>query len=310
MKLGRTVAAAALAAAMMMLASAAQAQPAALRLHGTLLAVDPSSKTLEIFKAEAERLSDGTLAFEVVTGTTADNARDAVDEVRTQSTFGIVLGASYMSRLVPEIGVLGLPFVFDNFNQVAHVVKGTVGTLIETKLAAKGFTTLCWMDWAARHVLNAKRPLKTPGDFKGLKLRVQPNETHLAIFRAIGANPVAMDVKDLMPALRQGDLDGLETSYIGMDDLKLYEYDKYFSNSAHVHDLLLFIVNRDVFTSLQPKEQTAIRDAAAIACPQQVEDGGGEGSGCFGAYQGKGDAVRSAAARNARGVAQGDGRRD
>jgi TRAP-type transport system periplasmic protein len=269
MKLGRTVAGAALAAAMMTLAPATQAQTTALRLHASLLAVDPSSKAAEIFKTEAERLSDGTLAFEVVTGTTADGMRELVDEIRTQNTFGVVLNASYLSRLVPEIGALGLPFVFENFNQVARALKGPAGAVIEAKLAAKGFTTLCWMDFSARNVLNAKRPLRTPGDLKGLKLRVLPNETHLAVFRAIGANPVAMDFKDLFAALRQGDIDGLELPYMAVEDLKLYEYDKYLSDSAHVYDLLVFIVSRETLISLQPKEQKAIRDAAAIACPQQ-----------------------------------------
>jgi TRAP-type transport system periplasmic protein len=265
-----SVVGAALAAALLALAPAAQAQSTALRLHGTLLAVDPSSRALEIFKTEAERLSDGMLAFEVATGTPDDGAREVLDEIRNQSTFGIVLSASYLSRLVPEIGVMGLPFVFDNFSQVSRVLKGPAGALIEAKLAAKGFTTLCWMDFGARNVINAKRPIRTPDDLKGMKLRVQPNETHLATFRAIGANPIAMDFNDLLPALRQGDIDGTEVSYIAMEDLKLYEYNKYFSDSAHVRDLLVFIVNRNVFTSLEPKAQMAIRNAAAIACPQQL----------------------------------------
>jgi TRAP-type C4-dicarboxylate transport system substrate-binding protein len=64
------------------------------------------------------------------------------------------------------------------------------------------------MQWGARHVMNSRRPLKALDDFKGLKIRVQPNETHLATFRALGANPVALDLKDIHAALRQGDIDG------------------------------------------------------------------------------------------------------
>jgi TRAP-type transport system periplasmic protein len=269
MKRRCSVASGVLAAAVLAFASTAQAEPTTLRVHGSLLAVDPSSKALEIFKSAAERLSDGTLAFEVTTDPAPNGTRAFVDDIRTQNMFGAVLGASYLSRLVPEIGVLGLPFVFDNFDQVVRALKGPAGAAIEAKLAAKGFTTLCWMNWGALNVLNGKGPLKTPGDIKGLKLRVQPNETKLAIFRALGANPVALDFKDLIPALRQGDIDGLDLPYTAMEDLKLYEYEKYLSNSAHTYDLLVFIVNREVFMGLQPKGQKAIRDAAAIACPQQ-----------------------------------------
>jgi TRAP-type transport system periplasmic protein len=265
----RSVFGAALAAVLLAPGPATQAQPTALRLHSALVAADPASKALEIFKTEAERLSDGRLAFEAVTGTTEEGFRDVVDELRTQTTFGAVLTPSYLSRLVPEIGALGLPFVFDNFTQVSRALKGPAGAVIEAKLAAKGFMTLCWMDLGARHVLNAKKPLRTLDDFKGVKIRVQPNETYLAIFRAIGASPVAMDFKDVFTALRQGDIDGLELPYPAMEDLKVYEYGKYVSDSAHVYDLVVFLLDRKVFTSLPPKDQKAVRDAAAIACPQQ-----------------------------------------
>jgi tripartite ATP-independent transporter DctP family solute receptor len=269
MKRKCSIAGATLVAAVLAFASTTQAEPTTLRVHGSLLAIDPSSKALKIFASEAERLSDGTLAFEVTTDPTPNGTRGLIDEIRNQNIFGIVVGASYLSRMVPEIGVLGLPFVFDNFDQVVRALKGPAGATIEARLAAKGFTTLCWMNWGALNVLNGKGPLKTLGDIKGLKLRVQPNETKLAIFRALGANPVAMDFKDLIPALRQGDIEGLDLPYTAMDDLKLYEYEKYLSNSAHTYDLLVFIVNGKTFMSFQPKVQKAIRDAAAIACPQQ-----------------------------------------
>jgi TRAP-type transport system periplasmic protein len=270
MKLGYSVVAAALAAIMVAIAPAAtQAQSTVLRVHGTYIAEDPTSKAMLIFKTEAERLSGGALEFEVIPNTLSGGARQIIDELRTENAFGIWIAASNMSRLVPEIGALGLPYVFDNFDQLARALKGPAGAIIEAKLAAKGFTTLGWMEWGARNVTNSKRPLRTLDDFNGLKIRVLPNETHLAIYRAIGANPVALDVKDLIPALRQGDIDGQENPYSNMVDYKFYEYAKYVSDSAPVLDLALFLANRKTFMSLPPKEQKAIREAAAIACVQE-----------------------------------------
>jgi TRAP-type transport system periplasmic protein len=269
MRLRCSVAGMTLAAVVLAFAPAAQAQPTTLRLHGHMIASDPSSKAMEIFKTEAERLSGGALGFEVIPGTPVDGGRELVDELRTQNAFGIVLGAPNLSRLVPEIGALGLPFVFGRFDQVARALNGPAGALIEAKLAAKGFTTLCWMDWGVRNVLNSKKPLRTLDDLKGLKIRLPPDETHLAIFRAMGANPVGLDFKDVFPALRHGDIDGVETSYTAIEDLKLYEFEKYLSDSAHVHDLIIFLANKKMLASLAPREQKAIREGAAIACAQQ-----------------------------------------
>jgi TRAP-type transport system periplasmic protein len=274
MKLRYSAVAAALAAAVAVAVAAiapaaAQAQATMLQVYGAYIAEDPTSKAMLIFKAEAERLTGGSLKFEIVPNTIGGGARQIIDELRTQNAFGIWIAASNMSRLVPEIGALGLPYVFDSFDQVARAVKGPAGAMIEARLAAKGFTTLGWMEWGPRNVTNSVRPLKTLADFKGLKIRVLPNETHLAIYRAIGANPVALDVKDLLPALQQGDIDGEENPYSNMVDYGFYKYAKYVSDSAPVLDLALFLANRKTFMSLPPNQQKAIRQAAAIANRQE-----------------------------------------
>ncbi len=282
MKFRRSVTASALTAAVLALSAAAQAQPATLRLHGVYAAEDTSSRAMEIFKAEAERLSGGTLAIELIPDTPGvGGAREVMDEVRTQRVFGTWIGAPGFSRLVPEIGALSLPFVFDNYDQVARALKGPVGASIEAKLAAKGFLVLGWMQWGARHVMNSKRPLKTLDDFNGLKIRVQVNETHLATFRALGANPVALDLKDIHAALRQGDVDGYEGPYLTIYDYKFYEHQKYISDSAHVLDLIVVVVNKQAFMSLQPREQKAIREAAATACAQQWKMTAAEDAGAL-----------------------------
>jgi tripartite ATP-independent transporter DctP family solute receptor len=150
-----------------------------------------------------------------------------------------------------------------------RAVDGTVGKLIEAKLSAKGFTALAWMELGARHVTNAKRPLKTLDDFKGLKIRMQPNETHLATFRALGASPLAMDIKDVYVALQQGHIDGQENPYSVIHANKYFETQKYLSDTGHILDLIVLIANKKTFMSLAPEQQKAIREAARIAAIQQ-----------------------------------------
>ena len=77
-------------------------------------------------------------------------------------------------------------------------------------MADKGFTSLGFMELGPRQVTNSVRPIKTMADLKGLKIRLQPNETHLATFRALGANPLAMDIKEVYSAMEQKVIDGHE----------------------------------------------------------------------------------------------------
>ena len=272
MKFRRAFVGAALAAAVLTLGPEsgpdAQAQPTTLRMRSSFAAEHSSSRAIEIFKAEAERRSGGSIEIEIITDT-GNGAKEVIDAVRTEKVFGICVGAANLSRLVPEVAAMGLPFVFENYDQIGRALEGPVGALLEAKLAAKGFTALGWMQLGSRNVTNSKRPLRTIGDFKGLKIRLQPNELHMAMFRALGANPVAMDVKNLIEALRQGDIDGQENPYAIIYDYQWYEYQKYLSDTAHVLDLIAVVANRKAFMSLQPQEQKAIREAAKIAITQQ-----------------------------------------
>jgi tripartite ATP-independent transporter DctP family solute receptor len=267
MKLWRSIAAAAL--AVLTVELAAQAQPTTLRMRGVFVAEHSSSRAMETFKAEAERRSGGSIAFDLIPDTLGNGAREVLDDVRTEKAFGTWIGSANVARLIPEIGALSLPFVFENYGQVTRALEGPAGRILEARLAAKGYTSLGWMILGARNVTNSKQPLRTADDFKGLRIRLQPNEMHVAIFRALGASPVAMDLKDLYVALRQGDIDAQENPYAIIYDYRWYEHQKYLSDTAHVLDLIAVVANRKMFMSLQPRDQKAIREAAAIASAQQ-----------------------------------------
>jgi TRAP-type transport system periplasmic protein len=256
--------------ATMSLSMPAHAEPVVLRIGNPLVGPDhASSKAVEIFRTELTRRTQGGLdvEFPVVMG--GGSIKELVDGVHTGSLFALPCSIAYLSRLVPEIDALGLPFVFRDANHARRAVEGPAGKLFEAKLNAKGFVPLGWMALGVRQVTNAKRPLKTLEDFKGLRIRVQPSETHMATFRALGANPVAMDFSNVYTALRQGDIDGEETPYTPTYAAKLYEVEKYISDSGHIFDFIVFIANKNAFTAFQPEKQQAIRDAARIAVVEE-----------------------------------------
>jgi TRAP-type transport system periplasmic protein len=270
--------------AAMSLASSVRAEPRILRIGTPFAPQHSSSKALEIFKGELARRTQGALDVEV-SPAMQGGARDLVGELRADTVFAVVLPIAYLSRLVPETEALSLPFVFRNADHARHAVDGAVGKLVEAKFAAKGFVPLCWMALGARHVTNSKRPLKTLDDFKGLRIRVQPSESHMATFRALGANPVAMDIKDVYTALKQGDIDAQENPYEPIYSTGFWEVQKYLSDTAHVFDLILFIAKKETFARLPPDQQEAISDAARIAAVQQWKMAPGVDEAAFAALK-------------------------
>jgi tripartite ATP-independent transporter DctP family solute receptor len=260
---------AAAAAALTSLTSQVYAEPAVLRIGSSFATEHASSKAVEIFRTELVRRTEHALDVEFVPDRKLGGVKDIIDELRADILFAVPVPMQYLSKLVPETEALSLPFVLKDADHAHRAVEGSVGKLIEAKLMAKGFIPLGWMALGSRNVTNAKKPIKTLDDFKGLKIRVQPSETHMATFRALGANPVAMDIKDVHTALKQGDIDAQENSYALTGSNKLYEVQKYVSDTGHVFDLIVFIASKKLFTALPREQQKAVREAARIAAAQE-----------------------------------------
>jgi TRAP-type C4-dicarboxylate transport system substrate-binding protein len=242
---------------------------------------------MEVFKTEAARLSGGSVEVEIAAGSPR-GLKELMDAVHVGSIFATWMSVGNFSKLVPEIAAVSLPFVFENYDQARRAVSGPVGSLITTKLEAKGFILLAWMDLGALHVSNSKRPLKTLDDFKGLSLRVLVNPTHLSTFQAIGARPVAMDLKDVGKAMQQGDVDGEEQDYSTTYANKYYESQKYLSDTGHFLDFHVLMANKRTLAARDVGERRGDR---------------------FGAASGEGRAIRSAASGDPRGAAPGNGAR-
>jgi tripartite ATP-independent transporter DctP family solute receptor len=255
--------------AVMSVAPSVHAEPLVLRIGSSFATEHASSKAVEIFKTELVRRTQGGLDVEFAPDRRLGGVKDILDELRTNVLFAVPAPMQYLSRLVPETEALSLPFVLKDADHARRAVQGPVGKLVEAELSAKGFIVLGWMALGTRNVTNAKRPIKTLSDFKDLKIRVQPSETYMAAFRALGANPVAMDIKDVHMALKQGDVDAQENSYALTYSNKLYEVQKYVSDTGHVFDLIVFIASKKMFTGLPPEQQKAIRVAARIATIQE-----------------------------------------
>jgi tripartite ATP-independent transporter DctP family solute receptor len=251
------------------LAVPAQAQSVSLTIASGIPADHTSTKALGFFKDEVARRSRGSLDIELAPGAQLGGPAELVQKLRAGSIFGAWVGSAYFARLVPEMEAVNLPFVFKDYEGAIRTVEGPVGRVIESKVEVKGFVLLAWMEFGARSVANAKRPIRTVDDFKGLKLFVSPAETFQATFRALGATPILIQTPDVPTALRQGDIDGVEVPYSIINGYRYHEQTKYLSDTNHVMDLIVLVANRNVFRSLTPAQQTIVKDAAKLAAVRQ-----------------------------------------
>lgn len=240
-----------------------------LRIGGNFPAEHSSSKAIGIFAEAVAEATGGELEIASFPAMQLGGAKENVDQVRTGVIFGTWIGTAYLSRTVPELEAVSLPFAYPDRETAFRVIDGKVGTLLAEELADQGFVALGWMELGSRNVTNSTRAIETVKDFGGLKIRLQPNETHLATFRAIGASPVSMGISEVYSALQQGVLDGQENPYSIIKSRQFEEVQTHLSDSNHFFDYIALVVNKRKFDRLSEQQQTALRDAAAKAVAWQ-----------------------------------------
>lgn len=240
-----------------------------IRVAGNFANEHSSSLAMQKFKEEVEKLTDGDLEVDIFPAQQLGGAAENVQAVRIGAVELIWVGTAYLTRTIPELEVIGLPFQFPDRETAFRIVDGPVGVRLDQHLARENLVSLGYMELGFRHLTNNVRPVVSVADMEGLKIRLQPNETHLATFRALGANPVAMDVKELYSALEQGVIDGQENPFAIIYVGGYPEVQKYISNTGHFFDFISVVANTDRLAALDEEHQRAVRDAMATAIAYQ-----------------------------------------
>lgn len=240
-----------------------------LRLGGNFPIEHSSSIAMEKFAASVSERTNGELTISNFPAMQLGGAKENVDQVRSGVVFGTWIGSAYLSRTVPELEAVSLPFVYPDRETAFRVIDGPAGDLLDEKLSEKGFVSLGWMELGSRNVTNNTRPIEKVEDFAGLKIRLQPNETHLNTFRAIGASPVSMGISEVYAALQQGVLDGQENPNAIIASRNFNEVQTHLSDSTHFFDYIVLVANKRKFDALSDDHKTALREAADEAIAWQ-----------------------------------------
>jgi len=127
------------------------------------------------------------------------------------------------------------------------------------------------MENGFRYITNSKRPIHTPKDLNGIKIRTMENPIHMETFRLLGASPTPMAFNELYTALQQKTVDGQENPVFLTYSSKFYEVQKYLSLTGHIYAAAPFVMNLDFFNSLPADLQTIVKDGANVARDKQRE---------------------------------------
>ena len=217
--------------------------------------------------------TDGRIKIKVYPGTSLVSG-DQTKEFTAlrQGIIDMAVGSTInWSPQVRELNLFALPFLMPDYKAIDALTQGRVGNRMFDLLAQRDVVPLAWGENGFREVSNSKKPIRTPEDLKGMKMRVVGSPLFLATFNALGANPTQMSWADAQPAMATGAVDGQENPLAVFNAAKLHTVgQKHLTLWGYVADPLIFVVNKNVWESWTPEDQKAVREAALQAAKEEI----------------------------------------
>lgn len=218
-----------------------------------------------------------------------DSESDIVAHVRDGT---LDMARVNVSALDPRAATIvpSLPFLFKSTAHARRILDGPVGDEILASLEAQGLVGLCFYDAGPRSFYSATRPIRTPADLKGLKVRVQQSDIWSAIMRALGAEPLIVPFDRVSTDLRLGAIDAADSNWPAYLASRHYTLAKYFSLTQHSVAPAVLIFSKRAWDELSREDQAMLRaaaresatamrglwDEAEEAAPRRTADVGGE----------------------------------
>ena len=244
-----------------LIAGAAQAQQSVVIGHS----LSPESHYgigADAFIAKLEELSDGEWTGEQAPAGQLGGERDMIEGLQIGSLDLVITSTGPLGNFVPEVYALDLPFLFRDYDHARATLDGEIGQELLAKIDENQLVGLAWSENGFRHVTNSQRPVRTPADLDGLKLRTMENRVHMEAFQEMGAAPTPMAFPELFAALQQGVVDGQENPVTVITASKFWEVQDHVSLTGHVYSPAVVLASPVLFDGLSEEEQGWFREAA------------------------------------------------
>ena len=222
----------------------------------------PNTIALDKFAELLSAKSGGKMTLKMYHAGTLGSQPDAIEQVRMGGLEIANFSLGPIGPIVPEANVVSLPFIFKDPDHAFRVLEGKAGEMMNEGLAKKGLISLAWYDGGARSFYNSKKPIKTPADVTGLKVRVMNNDLYSGMIKALGGNPSPMAFSEVYQSLKTGVVDGAENNWPSYESTGHYEVAKYYSISQHLIIPETLCINAAVWNKLSAKDQKILKEAA------------------------------------------------
>jgi C4-dicarboxylate-binding protein DctP len=231
----------------------------------------PKGKAAEFFEKRVEELSKGKIDVQIYPNSQLYKDSAVLKALKLNSVQMACPSFSKFGKIVPQLALFDLPFLFKDIDHLHRVQDSEVGQKLKDMVTAKGYVALDFWDNAFKQMTSSKKALISPEDAKGQKFRIMSSKVLEEQFKAVDAIPQVMPFSEVYSALQQGVIDGQENTNSNIYTKKFYEVQKYMSVTNHGYLGYLVVVSKKFWNSLPDDMKKVVSQAMKEATAKERE---------------------------------------
>lgn len=255
-----------LAAAALAVAAPVAAAPLVVQINSSLPEGSFAHVFLQEFEQRLEAELPGRIDVQIFMGNTLGSEEDVLQGLGL-GTHHASLSASAVVQVNPRAAVFDLPYLFETRDDVTRFFESEAGALLREGFEGQGMRLLALWDNGFRVITNRVRPIVTPADLQGLKIRTPTSRQRVAMFNALGANATPLSFGEVYSALDQRVIDGQENPAHIATSARFYEVQSYLSLSNHVYLPTFLLFSESLLASMEPDMRETIERIALELAP-------------------------------------------
>jgi tripartite ATP-independent transporter DctP family solute receptor len=237
-------------------------------------ALDPSHPVHQGMAYMAERvteLSGGQMRIDIYPSQQLCTERECMELLQIGSLGMTKVSAAIMENFAPSFQVLNLPYIFRDEAHRFRVLEGEIGERLLREGEPKRLLGLAFYDAGSRSFYTTRRPVNTPSDLAGQKIRVIESPTAMRMVSALGGSPTPLSWGELYTALQQGVVDGAENNPPSFYTSRHYEVARFYTLDEHTSVPDVLVISTVIWNTLTPQERQWLRQAAEESAEVQKE---------------------------------------
>jgi tripartite ATP-independent transporter DctP family solute receptor len=231
----------------------------------------PTTIGAKEFARLVEEKTNGRYEIKVYHGGQLGDEKKAVELTQLGAIDFIRANTTPLTEFNDQIGVLAMPFLFEDEDEKWDMLTGEVGNDLLNTFAGTRLVGLAFYDSGERSFYNTKRPIETPEDMKGLKIRVQSSELAIDIVESLGASATPMDYGEVYSSLQNGVIDGAENNFPSYYTSSHYNVSKYYTVNGFQGAPEVLLASQETWDELSAEDQEAFKEAAMESIEVQRE---------------------------------------